>query len=196
MVVVEEHRGRVGGSPMSVTRRMQSAPLGNTPSRGERYPSSGKHFDREPDLREQRGDLAFQAERSLVQLVAGEVDVVKQAVHKKLATMRDELAGPQPTALEGLLVERVVACWPQLHYADAILAQRAKEKCDVSTGRLLRAAAGPGPPALPAGDPHACEVRRLLTSAMQVNIGAGQLNVAQVSRTPRRRTPSSRARRR
>ena len=37
--------------------------------------------------------------------------------------MRQELAGENPTALEKLLVERILACWLGVEHADAMLAQ-------------------------------------------------------------------------
>ena len=41
--------------------------------------------------------------------------------------MRKELAGPEASPLEKLLAERIVACWLQLQYADAIYAQNLGE---------------------------------------------------------------------
>ena len=37
--------------------------------------------------------------------------------------MRKDLDGPDPSPLERLLAERIVACWLQLQYVDAIYAQ-------------------------------------------------------------------------
>jgi len=37
--------------------------------------------------------------------------------------MRTELAGPRPSPIERLLVQRVVACWLQVYHADAMAAQ-------------------------------------------------------------------------
>jgi hypothetical protein len=37
--------------------------------------------------------------------------------------MRKELAGPDPSVLERLLAERIVACWLQVQYAEIIYAQ-------------------------------------------------------------------------
>ena len=43
---------------------------------------------------------------------------MRETVERKLAEMRRELTGLNPSALEKLLVDRVVACWLQLNHAD------------------------------------------------------------------------------
>src|SRR5438105_3124057 len=65
------------------------------------------------------GELAEQAEQSFARAMAGQDVAFREAVARKLVLMRGELAGPNPTLLERLLVERVVACW--LHVQDADL---------------------------------------------------------------------------
>lgn len=138
-------------------------------------------FDEYPGLWEECGNLALQAERALVAMVAGENEVTQEAMSRKLAAMREELAGSEPTPLERLLVERVVACWFQVQYADAIYAQNVtngrmtfeqgdyyQRRQDRAHGRYLSAIR------------TLAQVRRLLTPPMQVNIGARQVNVAQV----------------
>src|SRR5262249_16130522 len=61
------------------------------------------------------GDLAWQAEQSLICAATGENLAAQEALTRKLELLRSELAGPSPTPLERLLVERVAACWLQLH---------------------------------------------------------------------------------
>jgi hypothetical protein len=70
------------------------------------------------------GNLAWQAEYSLVRAALGEDLVAREALTRKLELLRAELNGPASTPLERLLVDRVVACWLQLHHADIVLAQR------------------------------------------------------------------------
>jgi hypothetical protein len=69
------------------------------------------------------GDLARQAEQSLIAAAAGENLAFKEALVRKLELLRAELAGPNPTPVERLLVERVVACWLQVQDADVRYAQ-------------------------------------------------------------------------
>jgi hypothetical protein len=76
-----------------------------------------------PNIVEVGGNAAELAERSLLDAMAG-TDFFSRGLYRtKLAALRAELAGPQPSRLERLLVERVVACWLQVYHADAIAAQ-------------------------------------------------------------------------
>jgi hypothetical protein len=45
--------------------------------------------------------------------------LTKEIGPRQLAAMREELAGPAPSPIERLLVEQVVATWPQLQYFEA-----------------------------------------------------------------------------
>jgi hypothetical protein len=64
------------------------------------------------------GDLAYQAQRSFIEAAAGDNLVLQEALTRKLELLRNDLAGPTPTPVETLLVERVVACWLQVQDAD------------------------------------------------------------------------------
>src|SRR5436305_2030287 len=55
------------------------------------------------------GDLARQAEHSLIDAAAGKNLAFREALTRKLQLLREELAGPSPTPIERLPVERVVA---------------------------------------------------------------------------------------
>ncbi len=68
-------------------------------------------------------DLANVAERSFVKRFSGDDPLVQEALPPQLKAKREELAGPEPSPLEQLLAERIVACWLQLQYAEAIYAQ-------------------------------------------------------------------------
>jgi hypothetical protein len=64
------------------------------------------------------GDLPRRvAETVLSRLSAGD-QAVEAAVRQKMETLRADLAGEKPTAVEGLLVERVVLTWLRLHDAE------------------------------------------------------------------------------
>ena len=69
------------------------------------------------------GNLARQAEAALIGTSAGDNLSFREAITRKLELLRAELAGPAPAPLESLLVERVAACWLQLHLADIRLSQ-------------------------------------------------------------------------
>jgi hypothetical protein len=74
------------------------------------------------------GNLARQAELSFVGNAAGGDLAFREALLRKLELMRAELSGPNPTPVERLLVERVVACWLQVQDADIRCAHAQKER--------------------------------------------------------------------
>jgi hypothetical protein len=76
-----------------------------------------------PDLWQGYGDLAAQAEAVLIRLAAGRDLLLTEALLRKLAALKQELGGESPTPLERLLIERVTACWLQVNYLDALVAQ-------------------------------------------------------------------------
>jgi hypothetical protein len=69
------------------------------------------------------GNLAEQAEQSLIRAAAGDDLVFHEALTCKLEMLRDELGGSNPTPVERLLVERIVTCWLQVQDADVRYAQ-------------------------------------------------------------------------
>jgi hypothetical protein len=80
-------------------------------------------LDANPWLWERYGDLAQQSQAAWLQLIAGSNLLLQESTRRKAEQLRAELAGPGPSPLERLLVERVVACWLQTNYADASYAQ-------------------------------------------------------------------------
>jgi hypothetical protein len=148
-----------------------------------------------PEMADAYGNLAVAAERALVELYAGRSIVRREALQRTLADMRVELAGPSPSPLEKLLVERVVACWLQSYHADFAYARALKElpskevelhhrRQDRATRQFLKAMRG------------LADVRRLLMPALQVNLAENQVNIAAapgatVGSSPQRR-PGSR----
>jgi hypothetical protein len=69
------------------------------------------------------GDLALQAEASLVQLAAGTNLLLAEALPRQLQALKDELGGRSSSPLERLLVERVSTTWLQVTYFDCLSAQ-------------------------------------------------------------------------
>jgi hypothetical protein len=70
-----------------------------------------------PGAWEMAGNLAIRAENALVSVAAGKNEVLREALTRKLATLKEELGGRTP--LERLLGERVAACWLNVYYIDA-----------------------------------------------------------------------------
>jgi hypothetical protein len=75
-------------------------------------------LDGRPELWREFGDLARHARESMVALAAGKSLLARESVHRRMDELQAELAGPSPSPLEKLLVERVVVCWAQAYLAD------------------------------------------------------------------------------
>ncbi|MGO9177913.1 MAG: hypothetical protein ACLQBX_15325 [Candidatus Limnocylindrales bacterium] len=134
-------------------------------------------FAAAPGIWDAYGDLAATAQNVLVNLVAGKSALTREALQRRLAAMRAELEGPNASPLEGLLVERVVACWLQSYSADLSLARALKElplkdveyfqrRQDQAARQYLKALVS------------LAQVRRLLAPPVQVNVAQQQVNVA------------------
>ena len=77
----------------------------------------------DPAVWQQYGDLAAQAQEAWLQLLPGTDHLLAESVRLKLGALRHELGAEGASPLEKLLIERIVACWLQTHYADALYAQ-------------------------------------------------------------------------
>lgn len=86
-------------------------------------PELKKMLDAHPEIWEYYGDLALQAQESWLQLATGTDLFLQDSVGRKLEALKEKLAGPAPTPLEELLVDRIAICWLQVNYADALAAQ-------------------------------------------------------------------------
>ena len=75
---------------------------------------------------EDYGDLARQSQAAWLQLVAGKNLLLLESAQRKAEQLRAELAGPAPSPVERLLVERIVSSWLQTNYADSAYAQLSK----------------------------------------------------------------------
>ena len=122
------------------------------------------------------GDLAHQAEHFFIEAAAGDQLAFREALTRKLELLRAELAGPDPTPLERLLVERIVACWLQVYDADLRYAQAEnlsiewreyyQRRMDRAHRRYLTAIK------------TLALVRKLAVPVLQVNIAERQVNMA------------------
>jgi hypothetical protein len=122
------------------------------------------------------GDLAGQVERSLVYPGAGQDLAFREAILRKLELLREVLAGPNPTPVEKLLVERAVTCWLQVQFAELRVAQA--KNPTIAQGdyqqRLIDRAHRRYLSALKT----LALVRKLALPVLQVNIAKKQVNVA------------------
>lgn len=81
-------------------------------------PELREALDDNPTLWKEVGDLGQHAELSMLRLAAASNLFVMEAMKRKLADLKAELAGPSPLPLERLLVERIAIAWLQVHYLD------------------------------------------------------------------------------
>jgi hypothetical protein len=137
-------------------------------------------LDAVPRLARRFVDPAEQAEQSMVKNYAGDDLLVKETLPRTLKAMREELGGKDPSPLERLLVERVVASWFSLQYFEAIYAQNIRKltiqqseyqqkRIDHAHRRHLSAVR------------MLAQVRKLLkgrTTVAQINIAEKQINTA------------------
>ncbi len=138
-------------------------------------------FDKNPRLWEEYGNLALQAELALVAMAAGDNHLQREAMQRKLTAMKEDLAGPKPTPLDRLLAERVATCWFQVQYADAACAQMTNGGVTFEQGDYYQRRQDRAHRRYLSAVRTLAQVRRLLMPAMQVNIGARQVNLAQVT---------------
>jgi hypothetical protein len=121
-----------------------------------------------PEATEALGNLARRVEQQVVDAISlGNVDM-REAVLKKLAEMRAELAGPDPTPLELQIVERIVLSWLAVHDAE-LQASDAEDHVDYWQRRIDHAHRR-----------HLSAIKALATiRRLAVPVLIGQLNVSQ-----------------
>ncbi len=134
-------------------------------------------LDGTPDLWTGVGNLAAQAERSAVESVARSNPVVAEAIRRKLAALRLELRGDEPSPLERLLVDRVVAGWLAVHHAEASYHQRLAQGLSRAEAEYLERRVERAQRRYLAAIKGLATVRRLLAPAIQVNVAEKQINL-------------------
>jgi hypothetical protein len=119
------------------------------------------------------GDLAKHTQRALINLVTGNGKqlVGVEAVEQKISAIKAELQGPEPSPLEVLLVDCIIANWLQLSYAEESVAQHQRDggisfrQADYDQHRLSACQRR-----YLASIKTLAQVRRLLGPSIQVNI--------------------------
>jgi len=122
------------------------------------------------------GDLARQAQLTLITRFSGQNLLFKESLTRKLELLRAELAGPTPTPLETLLVERIVACWLHLHHLELIYAS--KDSMSLELGTYYQRSIDRAQRRYLSAIKALALVRKLALPVLQVNIAKKQVNVA------------------
>jgi hypothetical protein len=128
------------------------------------------------DLLELYGNSYGRARWGLIGNVAGKDVATQEALRQNINSVRDDLAGPNPTPLERILSERVALCWFDAHETDRRYVDQSgltfkeaeyhEARRDRAHKRFLAACK------------TLATVRKLALPALQVNIGANQVNQA------------------
>ena len=78
-------------------------------------------------------------------MLSGDNLLVQEAHARKCAALTKGLAGPRPSPLEQLLVERIVICWLLLYYAETLYVQNIQaftlRQAEFPTARISKAQA-------------------------------------------------------
>ena len=138
-------------------------------------PALRAYMDLAPGLWEQRGDMGQLTQTALIQHMAGKNLLVQENIARKCAALTKELAGPTPSPLERLLVERIVLCWLHLHCAEAsyfTIKDLSIRQAEFHQSRISKAQAR-----YLAAIRTLAQVRRLGVPAVQINVGGQQVNV-------------------
>ena len=136
-----------------------------------------KEMDLFPKLASQCGDLAKIAQHELISVMSGKNLLMKEALPRKLEAMREELAGPTPTPLEKIMVERVVACWLAVQHAEVLVAQQTFGTVTVQQVELYQRRLDRSHKRYLSAIRTLAQVRKL-EPVVQVNIAEQQVNVA------------------
>jgi hypothetical protein len=88
--------------------------------RKEILPQLRQTLDEHPELWQHFGNLALQTQESWLQLIAGKDLYLAESLRRHLDAMRSELAGPDTSPLERLLVDRILACHVAVLYFEAV----------------------------------------------------------------------------
>lgn len=84
----------------------------------EVLPALRQVLDEQPEIWQRCGNLAAHAELTWLRLVGGRNLLCQETVARKLAELKEELAGPAAPLLEKLLAERIALCWLQTQYLE------------------------------------------------------------------------------
>ena len=105
-----------------------------------------------------------------------DADYVSKAGKALYEELRTELSGQNPTPLEKLLVERIVATWLHLHHLETLYAS--KDSFSLDLGVYYQKVISAAQKRYLAAIKSLAEVRKLALPVLQVNIAKKQVNVA------------------
>ncbi len=134
-------------------------------------------FDESPAAWTTFGDLAANTQRSWIRAIAGQDELLREAVERYLDQMQAEIAGTSSTPLERLLVDRIATCWLALQHAETTYAQNLR-RLDGDQGEYYQRRIDRAQRRYLEAIRSLALIRRLLVPTVQVNIAERQVNFA------------------
>jgi hypothetical protein len=77
-----------------------------------------RELDANPAIWQNVGNLAAHAEQLLIGIIADGNPMVSESIEREIARLKVEMTGDNPSPLERLTIQRVVACWLHAQYVD------------------------------------------------------------------------------
>lgn len=147
----------------------------------EAMPELRNLLDHVPSIRQALGaDLDYAVEYAISKSVGGPKNLAfREGLKRKLAELREELQGPNPSPIERLLVDRAVACWLQVQEADLGYAEL--KKCSFVQAEFFLKRQDRAHRRFLSAMKTLATVRKMALPAIQVNIGKNQVNALQVA---------------
>lgn len=115
-----------------------------------------------------------------VRNIRHENPVINEAFRRKIEQMREDLGVQSASALEKLLIERVVLCWFHLQEIETGYATHMKGSVSMEKATYLQKSLDRAEARYQAAIKSLAVVRRLQLPAVKVNIEKNQINVAQI----------------
>jgi hypothetical protein len=125
-----------------------------------------------PHVVESLGNLATISTQVLINKFTGKDIAVREGLLRKMDGMRDELGGPTPSAIERLLIDRIVICWLHLHHLEYLFS--AKESMSLTLATYYQKSIDRAQKRYMAAIRTLVLVRRLALPALQLNIAQKQ----------------------
>jgi hypothetical protein len=122
------------------------------------------------------GDLGQITERLLSTAVAGNDIPFRESIKHKMATLRQDLAGPAATPIETLLIDRIVICWLQVQMAD--IAQAKEESQTITLEKFQLRRQDSANRRYLAAIRTLATIRKMALPVLQINLGQNQVNMA------------------
>jgi hypothetical protein len=143
----------------------------------EAVPEIRRILEESPEFAWRYMTLAKLPERLFINKMSKDKDLAaKELMEHQLAAMREEIAGANPSPLERLLAERVVATWLQLQLFEGIYASSVFENMTIAQGNYYQKRLDSTYRRYFSAIRMLAQIRKL--GPVQINIAAKQINTA------------------